>query len=177
MVLPSASRGLQCPEGKQGRGDQELEAYWRKTRPSAHLSHTDPTSLGNQQTGRRLNLDSVQYKSYNGASILQCTASNELLMFSFMFKMLWCLNCICNREHGRPTWALRTVSAWRRIVIKMSLSCELKEEKDIHILYLSARRSEVLIFNDYRSVRSGPPSSHSLVKILKRHTKFHRFVL
>lgn len=70
VVLPSASRGLQCPEGKQGRGDQESEAYWRKTRPSAHLSHTDPTSLGNQQTGRRLNLDSVQHKSYNGAAIL-----------------------------------------------------------------------------------------------------------
>lgn len=46
---PSASLGLQWPDGEQGRGDEELEAYCRRTRPSAHVSHTDPTSLGNQQ--------------------------------------------------------------------------------------------------------------------------------
>lgn len=46
--LPSASRGLQCPDGVQGFGEDELEAYCRNTRPSVHLSHKDPTSLGNQ---------------------------------------------------------------------------------------------------------------------------------
>lgn len=46
--LPSASRGLQCPDEAQGFGEDELEAYCRNTRPSVHLSHKDPTSLGNQ---------------------------------------------------------------------------------------------------------------------------------
>lgn len=50
LFLPSASRGDQCPEGAQGRGDDELEAYCKRTLPSVHLSHTDPTSLGNQHT-------------------------------------------------------------------------------------------------------------------------------
>lgn len=55
--VPSASSGDQCPEGSHGRGDEELEAYWSRTLPSVHLSHTDPTSLGNQQTGTASNLD------------------------------------------------------------------------------------------------------------------------
>lgn len=55
--LPSASRGLQYPEGAQGRGEEELEAYCRRTLPSVHRSHTDPTSLGNQQTTTGTNLD------------------------------------------------------------------------------------------------------------------------
>lgn len=59
-IIPSASRGDQCPEGSQGRGEKELEAYWSRTLPSVHLSHTDPTSLGNQQTGRANNLDTGQ---------------------------------------------------------------------------------------------------------------------
>lgn len=59
-IIPSASRGDQCPEGAQGRGEEELEAYWSRTLPSVHLSHTDPTSLGNQQTGRANNLDTGQ---------------------------------------------------------------------------------------------------------------------
>lgn len=59
-IVPSASRGDQCPEGSQGRGEEELEAYWNKTLPSVHLSHIDPTSLGNQQTGRANNLDTGQ---------------------------------------------------------------------------------------------------------------------
>lgn len=59
-IIPSASRGDQCPEGSQGRGEEELEAYWNRTLPSVHLSHTDPTSLGNQQTGRANNLDTGQ---------------------------------------------------------------------------------------------------------------------
>lgn len=56
-MLPSASRGDQCPEGSHGRGDEELEAYCRRTPPSVHLSHTDPTSLGNQQVETVTNLD------------------------------------------------------------------------------------------------------------------------
>lgn len=59
-TLPSASRGDQCPEGSHGRGEEELEAYCSRTLPSVHLSHTDPTSLGNQQTGRATNLDAGQ---------------------------------------------------------------------------------------------------------------------
>lgn len=58
--VPSASRGDQCPEGSQGRGEEELEAYWSRTLPSVHLSHTDPTSLGNQHTGRANNLETGQ---------------------------------------------------------------------------------------------------------------------
>lgn len=58
--LPSASRGDQCPEGSQGRGEEELEAYCSRTLPSVHLSHTDPTSLGNQQAGTETNLETDQ---------------------------------------------------------------------------------------------------------------------
>lgn len=51
-MVPSASRGLQWPEGAQGRGEDELEANCRSTLTSVHLSQTDPTSLGNQQTAK-----------------------------------------------------------------------------------------------------------------------------
>lgn len=47
--LPSASRGLQCPEGSQGIGDEALKAYCTRTLPSTHRSHADPTSLGGQE--------------------------------------------------------------------------------------------------------------------------------
>lgn len=56
-ILPSASLGDQCPEGSHGLGDEELEAYCSRTLPSVHLSHTDPTSLGNQQPRTTTNLD------------------------------------------------------------------------------------------------------------------------
>lgn len=46
---PSASRGLQCPEGSQGIGEEALKAYCTRTLPSAHRSHADPTSLGGQE--------------------------------------------------------------------------------------------------------------------------------
>lgn len=59
-TLPSASRGDQCPEGSHGLGDEELEAYCSRTLPSVHLSHTDPTSLGNHQAGTTTNLDADQ---------------------------------------------------------------------------------------------------------------------
>lgn len=47
--LPSASRGLQCPEGSQGIGEEALKAYCTRTLPSTHRSHADPTSLGGQE--------------------------------------------------------------------------------------------------------------------------------
>lgn len=47
--LPSASRGLQCPEGSQGIGDEALKACCTRTLPSMHRSHADPTSLGGQE--------------------------------------------------------------------------------------------------------------------------------
>jgi len=50
VSLPSASRGDQCPDGEQGRGEEELDAYCSRILPSVHLSHTDPNSLGNQET-------------------------------------------------------------------------------------------------------------------------------
>lgn len=46
---PSASRGLQCPEGSQGMGEEALKAYCTRTLPSTHRSHADPTSLGGQE--------------------------------------------------------------------------------------------------------------------------------
>lgn len=48
-TVPSASRGDQWPDGSHGRGEEEFDAYCSRTLPSVHLSHTDPTSLGNQQ--------------------------------------------------------------------------------------------------------------------------------
>lgn len=59
-TVPSASRGDQCPEGAQGRGEEELDAYCSRTLPSVHLSHTDPNSLGNQHTSTATNLDTGQ---------------------------------------------------------------------------------------------------------------------
>lgn len=49
---PSASRGLQCPPGSHGIGEEALKAYCRRIRPSTHKSHADPTSLGSQEKGR-----------------------------------------------------------------------------------------------------------------------------
>lgn len=46
--LPSASRGLQCPEGSQGIGDEALNAYCTRILPSKQSSHADPNSLGEQ---------------------------------------------------------------------------------------------------------------------------------
>lgn len=46
--LPSASRGLQCPDGPQGIGEEALKAYCTRILPSRQRSHADPTSLGGQ---------------------------------------------------------------------------------------------------------------------------------
>lgn len=74
---PSASLGLQWPDGEQGRGDEELEAYCRRTRPSVHLSHTDPTSLGNQQKQTKCNLDTANSSGWQ--------VRWELTMWGFIF--------------------------------------------------------------------------------------------
>lgn len=68
--VPSASRGDQCPEGAHGLGDEELEAYCSRTLPSVHLSHTDPTSLGNQQTGTATNLDTDQIHNIKPTEVI-----------------------------------------------------------------------------------------------------------
>lgn len=46
--LPSASRGLQCPDGPQGIGEEALKAYCTRIFPSRQRSHADPNSLGGQ---------------------------------------------------------------------------------------------------------------------------------
>ena len=46
--LPSASRGLQCPDGPQGIGEEALKAYCTRNLPSRQRSHADPNSLGGQ---------------------------------------------------------------------------------------------------------------------------------
>lgn len=50
---PSASRGLQCPDGSHGIGEEALKAYWARIRPSTHRSHADPTSLGGQERRKK----------------------------------------------------------------------------------------------------------------------------
>jgi hypothetical protein len=75
--LPSAPRGDQCPDGAQGRGDEELNAYCSRTLPSVHLSHTDPNSLGNQQTHTATtNLDTAQTQP-NGVHFCVLHSSRE----------------------------------------------------------------------------------------------------
>lgn len=50
---PSASRGLQCPDGSHGIGDEALNAYCTRVLPSTQRSQADPTSLGGQEIKKR----------------------------------------------------------------------------------------------------------------------------